>query len=356
MPSKGYIKNGKLIREDGKTELNKLDKIPSKEGNKFLGYFIPETEIKIIDENGNIIEENLSNISESITLYAHWIQSIYTFDYKGSEYEFIVPMDGTYKIELWGAQGGASLMSGARAMKGGNGAYTVGQITLNKDEKLYIYVGGGGIDAILKENTPGGYNGGGSGSWDGTDDESSGGGGGATDVRLNNGKWDNFESLKSRIMVAAGGGGRSWNFDVGEGGGLSARTLYDTLLGGSQTSGYAFGKGMDGVGTVSGDNAASGDGVGGGGGGYYGGNTQNVLLKSSGTGGSSFISGYSGCNAISKDSTENNIIHLDSPNHYSNKVFTETQMSAGNESMPSPSGGTEKGHAGNGYARITIVK
>ena len=35
------------------------------------------------------------------------------------------------------------------------------------------------------------------------------------------------------------------------------------------------------------------------------------------------------------------------------KVFTNTVMKAGNESMPSPTGGTETGHSGNGYCKIT---
>ena len=30
-------------------------------------------------------------------------------------------------------------------------------------------------------------------------------------------------------------------------------------------------------------------------------------------------------------------------------------MTAGNASMPTPGGGTETGHSGNGYARITFV-
>ena len=96
VPSRGYIKNGKLIREDGKTELNKLDKIPSKKGNKFLGYFIPETERQIIDEEGNIIEENLSNISETITLERKWEIQKYeiSFDMQGGD-------GGTSSIEVY---------------------------------------------------------------------------------------------------------------------------------------------------------------------------------------------------------------------------------------------------------------
>ncbi len=95
----------------------------------------------------------------------------------------------------------------------------------------------------------------------------------------------------------------------------------------------------------------------GGGGGYYGGG-HGVHPGDGWTGGgdgSSFISGYPGCNAISESSTSTNIIHTGSPDHYSGYVFTNMEMIAGNSSMPSPAGGTETGHSGNGYARITFV-
>ena len=118
----------------------------------------------------------------------------YDYEYTGDVQTFTVPEDGTYKIELWGASGGDK-----DQYKGGNGAYTSGLITLSQNSKLYIYVGGAG-----SETDYGGYNGGGniiSGqSYSGAS------GGGATDIRLEPGSWNNFNSLKSRIMVAAGGG------------------------------------------------------------------------------------------------------------------------------------------------------
>ena len=89
----------------------------------------------------------------------------------------------------------------------------------------------------------------------------------------------------------------------------------------------------------------------GGGSGYYGGG-GSAHVNSAG-GGSSFISGHTGCNAISSSSTSTNIVHTGQPNHYSGYVFTNTVMKAGNESMPSPTGGTETGHIGNGYCKIT---
>ena len=86
-------------------------------------------------------------------------------------------------------------------------------------------------------------------------------------------------------------------------------------------------------------------------------------------GGSSFISGYSGCNAISSSSTENNIVHTNQPNFYnSDYIFTSSVMIDGKgcnwstgsalncgTNQPQPDGTTSIGHLGNGYARITLV-
>ncbi len=73
-------------------------------------------------------------------------------------------------------------------------------------------------------------------------------------------------------------------------------------------------------------------------------------------GGSSFISGYEGCDAIDESSSETHIIHTGKPNHYSGKIFTNSQMIDGASSMPNPRGnGTIFGNEGNGYVRITFL-
>ena len=235
---------------------------------------------------------------------------------------------------------------------------------------MYAYVGGKAPNPKVNdsgrtyEKVAGGWNGGGAGDYDHNDDDSSGGGGGATDVRLTNGGWDSFNSLKSRIMVSGGGGGPgAWGERGGDAGGLTGIASTHMInygyevTPGSQTSGFEFGKGEEGNHRFSNQNA------GGGGGGYYGGREyKGERLKFSngsyiedygGGGGSSFISGHTGCNAISSSSTSTNIVHTGQPNHYSGYVFTNTVMKAGNESMPSPTGGTETGHSGNGYCKIT---
>ncbi len=89
----------------------------------------------------------------------------------------------------------------------------------------------------------------------------------------------------------------------------------------------------------------------GGAGGGYSGGTVN-----SGAGGSSFISGYDGCNAIAENSTESNIIHTGQSVHYSGMKFESPEMKAGNEVMPTHDGTlTMTGNDGNGYAKITLI-
>jgi len=172
-------------------------------------------------------------------------------------------------------------------------------------------------------------------------------------MRLTSGDWNDFESLKSRIMVAAGGGGgENGGKNGGAGGGLFGFTnITGNVSGATQTSGFGFGTALY--------QMVNSYNWGGGGNGYYSGfsatNETNHQIIDAGGGGSSFISGYPGCNAISELSTSTNIIHTGSPNHYSGYVFTNMQMIAGDSSMPAPSGGTETGHTGNGYARITFV-
>lgn len=223
------------------------------------------------------------------------------YGYVGSPQTFIAPESGWYQIQLRGAGGGKALVNNSLWDNAGYGGYTNGMLYLAADEELYIYVGAQGNDGKYFSDSPNAWNGGGKGTWDKNDDETSGGGGGATDVRLVSGAWDNATSLASRIMVAGAGGGASFTFTGGNAGGLTgffgakannAGYYSSTYCAGTQTGGYAFGKGQDGTGE------ANSDGVAGGGGGYWGGCTQNVLQASAGAGGSSFISGYTGAVAI----------------------------------------------------------
>jgi hypothetical protein len=279
-------------------------------------------------------------------------------------------------MECWGASGGNHATSG-------KGGFVSGVINITTPITMYIYVGGIGILGS-ETNKKGGWNGGGNIYAEPQVVDENYSGGGATDIRLVNGNWDSFNSLKTRIIVAAGGGGGiiyqkgSCPTYGGHAGGLIAprnysRTRDDIYIeGATQIAGSksikTVGETMDIPGTdgLFGKGGTGGYWGGGGGAGYYGGaggsnrpkKTANESASENGGeiaggGGSSFISGHTGCNAINSSSTESKITHTGSPNHYSGKVFTNTVMKAGNESMPKPTGGTETGHSGNGYCIIT---
>ena len=77
-----------------------------------------------------------------------WINGNFeeSFEYTGDYQEYIVPQDGVYKIELWGASSGNldkctwSGCNGATVYRS-YGSYTSGDIKLKKNDILYFYVG-----------------------------------------------------------------------------------------------------------------------------------------------------------------------------------------------------------------------
>ena len=262
------------------------------------------------------------------------------FPYNGTDttqasvQSYTTPYKGIYKLEAWGAEGGKK----SSVAKDGKGAYTKGSILLNKAETIYVYVGQGLSIAsnitIFNGGTGnnGGYN-----------------GGGATDFRLVAGDWDNFNSLKSRIMVAAGSGsGEGTGAIIGSGGTLTGLPGLK-VIGGTQTSfgpeehpnfiGSSFG--------ISNGGCTGGNG-------YYPGGSASCAYGSGG--GSSFVSGCTGCNAIASSSTSTNIVHTGQPNHYSGKVFQNIVMISGDDSMPTHDGtSTMTGNSGHGYAKISLI-
>lgn len=282
-----------------------------------------------------------------------------TLTYVGN-YQTLFFLSGSYRLECWGGAGGYGLGSGSPAYRGGYGGYTRGDICIENERPFYIYVGSRGLNGVYHNIAAASWNGGGRGDWDHSDDESGAAGGGATDVRLVSGAWNDFGSLKSRIMVAAGGGGGA-EANGAAGGGLNGyASPYST--GGTQTSGYSFGRGCDAV--YRHTNVT----VGGGGGGYYGGYANSsgaaYTYGASGAGGSSFISGHNGCNAIKATSTASSIVHTGNPYHYSGFYFTDTKLIDGggyswtnvkgsSTGMPSPTAaGNITGNTGNGYFRV----
>ena len=188
------------------------------------------------------------------------------------------------------------------------------------------------------------FNGGGIGSNTGAS------GGGATDIRLIDNQ--EIDGLKSRIIVASGGGGANSYSEGCTGGcggiikgedgkrnGVQGDCIAPT--GATQSSGgykgYPVPSNPNGEGTSgsfgSGGIAHQGWGSGGGGG-YFGGGggSDGSAGTSSGAGGSSYISGYKDCLAISSSTVSiSNPIMLSHSYHYSGKVFRQIQVKEGSE-------------------------
>ena len=274
--------------------------------------------------------------------------TVFNFDYTGSEQTFIAPVSGTYKLETWGAQGGKTINDGIYLDAGGFGGYSSGFISLNEYGMLYAYIGGHGSDGKLKVNDSlGGYNGGGSGHWDKRDNEASGGGGGATHIATKSGLLSSLENYKNDILVVSGGGGGGavLKFISGNGGGFKGTVGYrsETLYSQSATQldGYKFGQGGDG-------SDSYGTPGGGGGGGYYGGFGGYIENKNDfsidaipGAGGSGYIG-----NPLLKDK----VMYCYNCEE-SNEESTKTISTTCNEETPT----SNCAKKGNGYARITLV-
>lgn len=231
------------------------------------------------------------------------------YNYTGDVQSFTAPFDGSYLLEVAGAQGGKE-----KDTAGGLGGSSSGRVTLKKGQTIYIYVGGAGSS----NDTNGGYNGGGSTGNGGTS------GGGATHIATTNrGVLKNYSANKSDVLIVAGGGGGSQNGNGyssgGSGGGTTGGSpsgftnnstwewTYTTLAGGgTQSSGGTAGKthvnklsgtftgksgsfGQGANGTNSSSYSNTNDYGAGGGGGWYGGGSS--CIHGGAAGGSGYIGG-----------------------------------------------------------------
>ena len=278
-----------------------------------------------------------------------------SFDYTGSEQTYTVKLDGKYKLEVWGAQGG----SYNSEYYGGYGGYSVGTIELKKNQMIYVYVGGQGT--ILNDNSdyiPGGFNGGGRGANKDANVISTSGGG-ATHVATRSGLLSSLEGYKDNILiVSAGGGGTSYQSGTysgvgGSGGGYigsdgtNTMTDYKPGAGGTQSSGGNSGGGVanNQERGTSGSFGQGGNGnyySGGGGAGLYGGGASN---QSGAGGGSSYIG--------------NSLLSDKSMYYYcSSSCNTSTAASTKTVSTTCVDETAKKNCAklGNGYVKITYVE
>ena len=229
-------------------------------------------------------------LSASTTFYAVWV-AITNYGYTGEVQTYTAPVAGTYKLEVWGAQGCSNVNN--TLDEGGLGGYSYGNVSLSAGQKIYIVVG-----QYERQLETASYNGGGAGGG------YAGAGGGATHIATTNrGELKNYASYKSEVLIVAGGGGGSahsntyadWMYG-GTGGGTSGG---GGRLGGgaTQSAGGNLGpNNMQYAGSFGlGGYAASGSGCGGGGGGWYGGSGAfEYNGRAGGGGGSGYIGGVSG--------------------------------------------------------------
>ena len=250
-------------------------------------------------------------------------------------------LPGKYKLQVWGASGGDEVsFSQTTASHAGFGGYSEGIVTLTKKTNVWVNIGKQGTKGSGAGTAGGGCNGGGNAGV-ASNGATAYGGGGGTDIRLEE------NTLYHRVIVAGGGGGADNGggtlngSDDGSGGygggaeGQKGRTDGALVIAaGTQTSGYQFGVGQSC--TIVYD-------LGGGGGGWYGGRAATSSGTSGGGGGSGFV--------FPSTATVPTGYKLSSAYY-----LTSTKLLNGGTSFASPSGTTETGHKGNGYAIISIVE
>ena len=266
--------------------------------------------------------------TKDITSDADFYYLARLFSFKSSTESFTVPVNGTYNLECWGA--GVS-----------QGGKSQGYYQAQKNQVLFICVGGKGTEGNIDAIGIGGYNGGGNGGKAvkniyGQPLKCGDGGSGATHICLVDGVLKKLETAykQNRLLMVAGGQGGAQHprkspglFGGGTEGGKPTNSAGKTFDAATQSKGFAFGLGQIGRnGTIK--TPAGGEGNGGGGGGLYGGyapKDQGSHTNCPGGGGSGYV----------------------------NPQLVNAKTIAGNQSFLSPSGVSETGHAGNGAALIT---
>ena len=262
---------------------------------------------------------------KSIKTDADFYQLARKYDCTQNVETFTALEGGTYTLECWGAQGETFYH-----LTGGMGGYARGMYTMNKEQNIFICVGGyrngynNKIPNVVHYGTSGG---------------------GATSITTTNrGELSNFNSFRGEVLLVAGGGGAQ---DAGEGtpragvgggeeGGSGTGGSYSYGTGGTQTGpglnvlrnssncphNHSAGFGYGGVANVWNDGYDFGAQ---GGGGYYGGGGSQ--MGGPGGGGSSYYKGVG---------------------------VTSGSTIAGDRYQPSPNGDTQQlGQSGSGHCVIS---
>ena len=304
-------------------------------------------------------------LNGELTLYTNIEEKrINDFSFTNSVQELLLT-PGIYKLECWGAQGGAAYNNSGQTLQGGLGGYSTGTLTVASSVNCFIYVGGAGMLADTSTHkAAGGFNGGGNILYNYYADNTvlSGSGGGASDIRLG------ADSVYARVIVAGGGGGNAsysssqtssgmygGGLEGGAGKGFDNGNLTGIAGGGTQASGgvntssYSGVKGSSGgfgTGGNGGYSTSKNNGAGGGAGWYggAGGSSGSSNWCKPGGGGS----GYVYTSATAKDYPDECLLI---PDYY----LTDAETIAGDQSFLSPTGNLEIGHSGNGHIRITKI-
>ena len=161
-------------------------------------------------------------MTKSITTDADFYYLARKYDCTQSVETFTALEDGTYTLECWGAQG-STFNNNIVILNGGKGGYARGMYTMNKEQNIFICVGGyqnGYNNKIPGVGNPGPV------------------GGGATSITTTNrGELSNFNNFRNEVLLVAGGGGAQ---DAGEstpvagvGGGLEGGNAYGSGCNGS---------------------------------------------------------------------------------------------------------------------------
>ena len=262
---------------------------------------------------------------------------VYIFDYlsstpsnyTGRVESFTAPVSGKYKMECWGASG-ASINPNVSYLKPGLGGYSIGYLNAAPNKNFYVCVGSSGAYGAYSYNNNLGYS-----------LRLGSPGGGATHISINSGgELKNFSSHPTDILLVAGGGGgvdivsgkeASGGYGGGTKGGAGASTdgtnigTGGTANAGGKTNfqyqGVNGSFGLGGVGWASNNDYAAQ-----GGSGWYGGGGGCTTTVGTAGGGSG---------------------------HVNSSLLSNAQTIAGNQSFPSPNGGTETGHSGHGECIIS---
>ena len=343
----------KVIKVSPREEIGTLPIPVSYDENiNFLGWYTDKT------YTTRVLEDYIVN--NNMTLYAKWgIEE--TYEYSGTEKIFDVKKSGTYIIETWGAEGGYS----SYGKRGGYGAYSVGTVTLNSGDKLYINVGGKGT-YCSNASCAGGYNGGGRGG--AVSNFYAGSGGGATSVAYKSGLLKELDKgtlsddgtyyVSNDILIVAGGGGGTSNYpktgtsELGTGGnaggykgvnGKKGLNNYAQGYGGTQIAGGTSNlHGSFGQGGSNTAGAQCGNGSTGGGGGFFGGSTG--YCTSGGAGGSGYIANP---NLVNKKM----VTYTTDSSYVSTATETKTEITTCVSEEPVENCAKKN----NGYVKITYI-